>query len=54
MASRTPKIRHGHLETSFAGLVPSAYEVRVTGLAIGSPIAAVRAPVLVWTPQTNL
>jgi hypothetical protein len=29
IASRTPKIRHGHLETSFAGLTPGAYEVRV-------------------------
>jgi pimeloyl-ACP methyl ester carboxylesterase len=54
VASRTPKIRQGRLETSFAGLAPGAYEVRVTGLAIGSPIAPVTAPVLVWTPQTDL
>ncbi|MGH3896744.1 MAG: lipase/acyltransferase domain-containing protein, partial [Pseudonocardiaceae bacterium] len=52
VASRTPKIRHRHLETSFAGLAPGAYEIRVTGLAIGSPIAPVTAPVIVWAPQT--
>lgn len=50
--SRTPKIRQGHLETSFAGLAPGAYEVRVIGMAIGSPIAPVTAPVLVWTPTS--
>jgi pimeloyl-ACP methyl ester carboxylesterase len=49
-ASRTPKIRHGHLEASFAGLAPGAYEVRVTGLGI----TPVTAPVLVWTPKPNL
>lgn len=54
VASRTPKIRQGHLETSFAGLAPGAYEVRVTGLAIGSPIAPVTAPVLIWPPHTSL
>jgi hypothetical protein len=54
VASRTPKIRHGHLETSFARLAPGAYEVRVTGLAIGSPVAPVTAPVLVWAQEPNL
>lgn len=53
-ASRTPKIRHGHIETSFAGLAPGAYEIRVTGLSIGSPLAPVTAPVLVWTPPPTL
>lgn len=50
VASRTPKIRHGHLETSFTDLAPGAYKVRVTGLAHGSPLTPVTAPVLVWTP----
>ncbi|MGH3586514.1 MAG: esterase/lipase family protein, partial [Pseudonocardia sp.] len=54
VASRTPKIRNSHLETSFTGLAPGAYEVRVTGLAVGSPIAPVTAPVLVWAQEPNL
>jgi hypothetical protein len=47
-------MNHGHLETSFAGLAPGAYEVHITGLAIGSPITPVTVPLLVWTPQPNL
>ncbi|MGH3807873.1 MAG: hypothetical protein ACRDRU_14870 [Pseudonocardiaceae bacterium] len=53
-ASRTPTIRHSHIATSFTGLAPGAYEIRVTGLDNGSPITPVTAPVLVWTPQTTL
>jgi pimeloyl-ACP methyl ester carboxylesterase len=51
VASRTPRIRDGHLDTSFAGLAPGAYEVRVTGLGTGSPVSPVTAPVLVWPPE---
>ena len=51
VASRTPKIRDGHLDTSFTGLAPGAYEVRVTGLGTGSPVSPVTAPVLVWPPE---
>jgi len=54
VASRAPKIRDGHLDTSFAGLAPGAYEVRVTGLGTGSPIAPVTAPILVWPQEPNL
>jgi hypothetical protein len=51
VASRTPRIRDGHLDTSFAWLAPGAYEVRVTGLGTGSPVSPVTAPVLVWPPE---
>lgn len=48
--SRAPRIRNGHAETSFTGLPPGAYTIRVTGLTPGSPITPVTAPVLVWPP----
>jgi len=51
VASRTPRIRDGRLETRFTGLAPGGYEVRVTGLTPGSPVTPVTAPVLVWTPE---
>ncbi len=54
VASRTPTIRDGHLATSFTGLAPGAYEVRVTGLTPGSPITPVTAPALVWAPESDL
>ena len=37
IASRAPKIRHGHLETSFAGLTPGAYEVGCLGWPSAHP-----------------
>jgi hypothetical protein len=45
-ASRAPKIRNGHIEISFTGLAPGAYDIRVTGVTTAS--------VLVWTQQPNL
>ncbi|WP_433291568.1 esterase/lipase family protein [Pseudonocardia sp. CA-142604] len=49
VAVRTPPVRDGHIETAFADLGPGAYEVRVTGVAPGSPVTAVTATTLVWT-----
>ncbi len=51
VASRTPRIRDGRLQTRFTDLAPGGYEVRVTGLNPGSPVTPVTAPILVWTPE---
>jgi len=51
VASRTPRIRDGHLQTRFTDLAPGGYEVRVTGLNPGPPVTPVTAPILVWTPE---
>jgi pimeloyl-ACP methyl ester carboxylesterase len=48
VAQRTPRTRNGHAETAIADLPPGAYEVRVAGLAPGSPVTPVTATALVW------
>jgi hypothetical protein len=48
VATRTPRMRDGHAETAIADLAPGGYEVRVAGLAAGSPVTPVTAAALVW------
>jgi pimeloyl-ACP methyl ester carboxylesterase len=46
--TRTPKIRDGHVQTTFDAPPPGAYQVRVSGMAPGSPITPLTTTVLVW------
>lgn len=42
---------HGTVATTIEGLGPRAYTVDVTGLGVGTPVAAVSSTLLVWNTE---